>query len=73
MLKLPIFKKKKLLLAVEYGMYIAQVAQKQNVELTLELMERAEEVIFNEFQTRSARELARDMGQNILAIFQPHY
>jgi hypothetical protein len=71
MLNISFFGQKKLLLSFEYGMYIAQVAQKENVELTKEFMEHAEEIILKEFQKRTPEELARDMGQTILTIFQP--
>lgn len=62
--------RKKLLLAFEYGMILAKSAQEMNVEITPELMQKAETMLENEFQTRNATELAVDMAPNILSAFE---
>lgn len=73
MIKVPFHSNKKLLLAFEFGLVMAKVAQDQGVELTRELSERAEEIILNEFQQKGAQKLSTEMHQNILAVFQPKF
>lgn len=70
MIKLPFFGKKKLLLAFEYGVILADVAKQKGVEITPELMERAEIVIENEFKIQTPTRLSVDIVQNLLAIFE---
>jgi hypothetical protein len=70
MLKLPLFGKKKLLLAFEYGLTISQVAKEQGVELTPELVEKAEKIIFNEFKNQTPTRVSVEMIPNILAVFE---
>ena len=70
MLNLPFYGNKKLRLAFEMGVMLADVAKKENVEVTPELMKRAEEVIVSEFRTQTPTKLALDVIPNLLAIFQ---
>ncbi len=70
MLKLPLYGNQKLRLAIEYGVVIATTAQAQGVELTKELMERAEKVLEAEFRIQTPTRLAVEMVPNILAIFE---
>lgn len=70
MLNLPIFGKKKLILAFEYGMIFASCAKDQGMELTPELSLRFEEMLWNEFKTKSSEQLAVDMLPNILSVFE---
>lgn len=69
-LKLPIYGDKKLRLAFEYGVVLADVAKQQGVEVTPELIARAEEIIVNEFSRRSASKVACEMTVNLLAAFE---
>lgn len=70
MLNLPIFGKQKLLLSFEYAIIIAQVAKDQGVELTPEIIKRAEDMILNEFPKKSSQRLAVEMLPNVLSIFE---
>lgn len=70
MFKFKFYGKKKLLLAFEYGLTIAKVAQEQNVELTPELVERAEKIVVAEFTSKNPERLAVEMVPNILATFE---
>lgn len=72
-MKIPFHSNKKLLLAFEYGIILAEVARQQGVEVTKEISERAEEIILNEFQRKGAEKLALEMHQNLLAVFQPSH
>lgn len=70
MFKLPFFGKQKLLLAFEYGLIIAKTAQDMKVEMTPELIERAEKMMLNEAKTQSTTTLATQMVPNILSVFE---
>ena len=70
MIKLPFYSKKKLLLAFEYGLTIADVAKQQEMVLTPEIVKRVEEIIVKEFSTKSATKVACEMAVNILAGFE---
>lgn len=61
---------KKLKLAFEYGMVLAKTAQEMKVEITPELMEKAEIMLAGEFSSQSAEQLAIDMAPNILSAFE---
>jgi hypothetical protein len=49
---------------------IADVAKKEGVELTPEIIKRAEEIIVSEFSSRSASKVACEMVPNLLAVFE---
>ncbi len=71
MFKLPfIFGRKKLLLAFEYGVVIADVARKMKVRMTPELIKKAEIMLEGEFTSQSATHLATNMTPNILSAFE---
>lgn len=72
MFKLPIiiFGRKKLLLSFEYGVVMAETAQKMKVEMTPELIEKAERMIEGEFTRKSAENLAGQIVPNILSAFE---
>jgi hypothetical protein len=70
MLGLPIFGRKKLLLAFEYGIAIANVAHENNVELTPQIVKNAEIMIENEARTQSDTHFATLMVPNILSAFE---
>lgn len=70
MLKLPFFGRKKLLLAFEYGVVISQVAAAQGVELTPELIAKAEIMLENEAKTQSETMMATQMVPNVLSVFE---
>ena len=60
----------KLLLAFEYGIVLADVAKKQKVKMTPELVARAEVMIENEFSIQTASHLAGNIVPNILTVFE---
>ncbi len=64
------FQKKKTFLAFEYGLVLAEVAMKQGVELTPELVEKAERMIEGEFQKNGVSRLAVDIVPNIMSVFE---
>lgn len=70
MFRLPFFGKKKLLLAFEYGVILSQVAKEQGVELTPEMVLRAEAMIENEFSTQNPTRLAVEMTPLLLTVFE---
>lgn len=70
MFRLPLFGRKKLLLAFEYGMILAKSANEMEQEITPELMEKAEIMLEGEFRSQSPTQLSVDMAQNILSTFE---
>lgn len=70
MLNLPLYSNQKLLLSFEYGLTISEVAKKQKIKLTPEMIKRAEEILIKEFKKESAEKLAIGMIPNILAVFE---
>lgn len=64
------FNKQKLLLAFEYGVVLGDVAKQKGVEVTPEMVKRAEHLIEQEFTNNTAERLALDMIPNLLAIFE---
>lgn len=70
MLNLPLYSNQKLLLSFEYAITLSEVARKQKVKLTPELILRAEEIILKEFKSKSATKLSTEMIPNILAMFE---
>lgn len=70
MFKLPLFGKKKLLLAFEYGLVIDLVAKEHNVEVSKELIKKVEDIILQEFTENTSTHLAVQMVPNILSAFE---
>lgn len=68
--KAPFWGKKKILLGFEYGTVLAYTALKNNVELTPELMKKAEIMIEGEFKNGNPTRLAVDMIPNIMSVFE---
>lgn len=63
---------KKLTLAFEFAVIISETAKSMNVELTKEIVERAEKILLEEFNSRSAQEIANSMQGLALAVFEPN-
>jgi len=71
LLPLPLFGKKKLMLAFEYGLNIRETATGMKMEITPELVARAEHILLNECKRKSATDVACMMVPNLLAAFEP--
>ena len=69
MLKIPLYGKTKLLLAVEYTAVLFDVAKQQNFEVTKEIMEEFEQMILNEFD-KNPTYLAVNMTPLILSMYK---
>lgn len=65
-----LFGTQKLILSFEYGVILSQVAKDRGVELTPEIVKRAEDVILDAFARYSPQELAVEMQPIILSIFE---
>jgi len=70
MLGLPIYSKRKLLLAIEYGVVLSDVAKERGLKLDAEVVERLEHILVNEFRKKSYTQVALEMIPNILASFE---
>lgn len=65
-----LFGKQKFLLAFEYGLAIARTAHQMKVELTPELVAKAEEMLLNEASTHTASHFGNNMVPNIMSVFE---
>lgn len=68
---IPFFGKQKLLLAFEYGVTLAEVAKKNKIKLSLNLMKKAEDILLQEFASKKADALGKDMGFVLLSMLEP--
>ena len=68
---LPFFGTKKLRLAFEFGVIMSEVAKGMNMELTPEMVARAEEILLDQSKTKSATEFASQMNACAMAAFEP--
>jgi len=59
-----------LLLSFEYGVCISETAKERSIELTPEIVKRAEDLIVKEFKSQTAEYNATHMIPNILAVFE---
>lgn len=66
----PFISKKKILLAFEYGVILSEVAKEREIELTQDIVIRAEEVIMDAFLRYNEQKVAVDMMPIILSIFE---
>lgn len=71
MFNIPLYSNKKLLLALEYGIILSEVAKSSGTDLTPEMIKKMEEIVLNEFPKHKAMTLAVEMDPNILAVFEP--
>lgn len=62
--------RQEILLAFEYGMMLSDTAHKCSIELTPEIVKRAEDLIGKEFDSQTTSYNATHMVPNILAIFE---
>lgn len=69
-MNLPIYNKKRLILAFEYAIALSDVAREQKIELTPEIIKRAENILLKEWH-KSPERIAVDFTVNILAAFEP--
>ncbi len=67
---IPFFGRKKLLLALEYGLLIAEIAKSHGVELTPEFVEKAEIMLEGEARTQTAEHMAVNIVPNLLSVFE---
>jgi len=70
MLRLPIYGKKTLRLAFEFGLVLSDVAKERNIKLTPEISERAEKILINELKTRGLYKTQMDFVPLILASLE---
>jgi hypothetical protein len=66
-----LFGEKKLLLAFEYGLAISETAKEMKIELTPEIVNRAEGILMVNCIMENSEHVALNMLPNILASFEP--
>jgi len=70
MLKLPIYGKKTVLLAFEFGLILSETAKDKGVKLTPEISERAEKIFIEEIRKNGFKKTALNFIPLILAVFE---
>lgn len=70
MLGLPIYGKRTIRLAFEFGLVLSEVAKEKGVTLTPEISSRAENVFLNEIKTNGFRKTALNFVPLVLASFE---
>lgn len=71
MFKIPLFGKKKLITAFEYGLSLAITANDLKIELQKDTVLKAEDMITNELTNKSYKTVNKEMIPNILAVLEP--
>jgi hypothetical protein len=66
-----VFGKKKVLMAFEFGVVISDVAKQLNVEITPEMVKKAEKLLLNEYRNGTAEKFACNMIAYTLAVLEP--
>ena len=70
MFKLPIYNRKELNLAYEFGVVLSEVAKEKDIKITPAMSLRAEEVIANELKTKGFDNTAKNFVPLILAVLE---
>lgn len=65
-----IFDREKITLAFEYGLVLSEVANDRKIEITPELVAKAESMLLGEFESQSPTNLAVNMIPNIMSVFE---
>lgn len=71
MMKIPIYGNKKLIAGFEFGINISETLKENKVEMTKEMVLRAEDILVKELSTKSHRRFVLDSIPNILAVIEP--
>jgi hypothetical protein len=66
----PIYGKKTLRIAFEFGLLLSEVARTKKVELTPEISTRAEDILIQELATKGFRKTALNFVPLVLAVFE---
>ncbi len=70
-LPIPLYGSKKLRLAFEFGVIMSEVAKGMNMELSPEMVARAEDILLDQSKSKSAQEFANQMNACAMAAFEP--
>jgi hypothetical protein len=70
MKRLPIYGKKTVKLALEFGVVLSRVASKEKIEMTTEIVARAEDIFINEVRTNGLTKTACQFVPLILAALE---
>ncbi len=57
-------------MAFNYGVVMSDVAKQLDIELTSDLVKKAEKMIEQEFENKTIEQLATDLQVNLLSIFE---
>ncbi len=70
MKRLPIYGNKTVQLAMEFGLVLSEVARKQKVKLTPEIVDKAEDIFIQELRSRGYKKTALNFIPLVLASLE---
>jgi hypothetical protein len=70
MLRLPIYSKKEMLMMMEYGFTLSEVAHERGLPLSKEVVQRLEDILIKELRIKGWKQVTLEMVPNILAAFE---
>ena len=70
MLSLPIYSKREMIMMLEYGFTLSEVAYDRGMKLTPEVVGRCEDILLKELKIKNWKQVCIEMIPNILASFE---
>ena len=67
---IPLYSKKEMVMMLEYGFTLSQVAQERGLKLSPEVIQRCEDILLKELKRKGYRQVTLEMVPNILASFE---
>jgi hypothetical protein len=70
MMRLPVYSKREMVMMMEYGFTISEVAHDRKLPLSPEVIQRLEDILIKELKYKSWKQVCIEMIPNILAAFE---
>lgn len=70
MIKLPFYRKRTVELALEFGLLLSEIAKEENIEITPEITQRAEDIFINEIKINGFKKTAINFTPLLLACLE---
>ena len=70
MIKLPLYRKRTVELALEFGLLLSEIAKQENIEITPEITDRAEKIFLAEIKINGFKKTALNFTPLLLACLE---
>lgn len=70
MIKLPLYRKRTVELALEFGLLLSEIAKQENIEITPEITDRAEKIFLAEIKINGFKKTALNFTPLLLASLE---